>query len=165
MVFVADALHAQTIHTQDLTRRGAVLLVRVKANQRGVFDRLWSLPWPKIPVGDRTRRITGETKRETAYLIVTLPHDQAAPIDLNLWARLEWHIENRSHWVRDLTLREDEQRARTGNGAAVFAALRNAAIGYHRTDDAPDIARATHRADRSSSDLIRAVTSTGAAMQ
>lgn len=43
-IFVADALHAQTIHTQDLTARDAALLVQVKANQRGLFQRLRSLP-------------------------------------------------------------------------------------------------------------------------
>lgn len=202
-IFVADARHPQTLHTQDLTVRDAALLVQVKANQRGLFRRLRSLPWPKIPVGDRTRdrghgrretrtgkavtvavpgglgfphaaqavRITrtrreaNETTRATADLIVTLPHDQASPVDLNAWARLEWPIENRSHWVRDMTLREDEQPARTGNGPAVFTALRNAAIGYHRTHGAPDIARATRRAGRHSSDLIHAMTSTGATTQ
>lgn len=216
VVFVADALHAQTIHATDLTERKAALYVRVKGNQPTVFQRLRSLPWPQIPVGDRTRdrghgrretrtcktvtvtlpgglgfphadqavRIlrtrrvrdtptktdastptTFKTKRETAYLIVTLPHEQASPVDLNLWARLEWFIENKSHWVRDMTLREDEQRARTGNGPAVFAALRNTSIGYHRSNGAANIARATRGANRHSTNLVHTVTSTGATTQ
>lgn len=45
VVFVADALHAQTTHTQDLTARGAALLVTVKANQRALLARLRALPW------------------------------------------------------------------------------------------------------------------------
>jgi predicted transposase YbfD/YdcC len=197
-VFVADALHAQTMHATDLTARGAALFVTVKTNQRSLHQRLRALPWPAVPVGDRTRdrghgrretrtvtvvtvatpgglgfphaaqavritrtrRTSSKTTRETAYLIVTLPAGHARPAELNTWARLEWHIENKLHWVRDMTLREDEQRATTGNGPAVFAALRNTAIGYHHTNGATNIARATRRADRRSSDLIRAVTST-----
>jgi predicted transposase YbfD/YdcC len=202
-VFVADALHAQTIHAIDLTARGAALLVTVKANQRGLHQRLRALPWPAVPVGDRTRdrghgrretrtlkvvtvatpgglgfphaaqavRITrtrrthGKTTRESAYLIVTLPAGHARPAELNIWARLEWHIENKLHWVRDMTLREDEQRATTGNGPAVFAALRNTAIGYHHTTGATNIARAVRRAGRHTSDLIHAATSTGTTTQ
>ena len=38
-IFVADARHPQTLHTQDLTARDAALLVQVKANQRGLFRR------------------------------------------------------------------------------------------------------------------------------
>lgn len=203
VAFVADALHAQTTHTQDLTARGAALLVTVKANQRALLARLRALPWPDVPVGDRTRhrghgrretrtlkavtvatptglgfphaaqavRITrtrrqaGRTTRETAYPIVTLPAEHARPEQLNGWARLEWHIENRLHWVRDMTLREDEQRATTSNGPAVFAVLRNTAIGYHRSTNEPNIARAIRRAARRTSDLIRAVTSTGTTTQ
>lgn len=202
-VFVADALHAQSIHAADLTARGAALLVTVKANQRGLHQRLRALPWPAVPAADRTRdrghgrretrtckvvtvatpdglgfahaaqairitrtrRTSSKTTRETAYLIVTLPAGGARPAELNTWARLEWHIENKLHWVRDVTLREDEQRATTGNGPAVFAALRNTAIGYHHTTGATNIARALRRSGRHSSDLIHAVTSTGTTMQ
>jgi predicted transposase YbfD/YdcC len=107
----------------------------------------------------RTRTIKGKTARETAYLIVTLPAQQAQPPDLHTWARLEWHIENRLHWIRDVTLREDAHQARTGNGPAVAAVLRNTAIGYHRTNGQTNIARATRHADRRPHDLITAVTS------
>jgi hypothetical protein len=74
-VFVADALHAQKIHTVDLTGRGAALLVRAKANQPTLFDRLRSLPWAAAPVGDRTRD-HGHGRDETRTckaLTVTLP--------------------------------------------------------------------------------------------
>ncbi|WP_243707186.1 hypothetical protein [Micromonospora sp. KC606] len=57
--------------------------------------------------------------------------------------------------MRDVTFREDLHQARTGNGPAVIATLRNTAIGWHRTAGATNIARATRR----SHDLITAVTS------
>jgi hypothetical protein len=63
------------------------------------------------------------------------------------------------HWVRDMTLGEDAHQARTGNGPAVAAVLRNTAIGYHRSNGEPNIARATRRANRRPHDLINAVTS------
>ncbi|MEU6020862.1 ISAs1 family transposase [Micromonospora sp. NPDC047134] len=77
----------------------------------------------------RTRTIKGKTSRETAYLTVSLPAGQAQPADLGTWARSEWHIEDRLHHVRDTTFREDAHQARAGNGPAIFATLRNTAIG------------------------------------
>lgn len=96
----------------------------------------------------RTRTTGGKTTRETAYLIATLPADTAQPDQLGDWARREWHIENRLHWVRDVTLAEDAHQARTGNGPAVAAVLRNTAIGYHRSNGETNIARATRRVNR-----------------
>jgi predicted transposase YbfD/YdcC len=106
----------------------------------------------------RTRTIKGKTTRETAYLVVSLPAEHAQPVDLGTWARREWHIENRVHYIRDVTLGEDAHQARTGNGPAVFATLRNTAIGFHRSNGETNIARATRRANRRSNELIEAVT-------
>jgi hypothetical protein len=47
-----------------------------------------------------------------------------------------------------VTLDEDAHQARTGTGPAVAAVLRNTAIGYHRSNGEPNIARATRRANR-----------------
>ncbi|MGI5185510.1 ISAs1 family transposase [Dactylosporangium sp. CA-152071] len=107
----------------------------------------------------RTRTTNGKTSRETAYLTISLAAGHAQPRDLQDWIRRHWHIENRVHHVRDVTFREDLHQARTGTGPAVIATLRNTAIGYHRTNDAPNIARATRHANRRSHDLINAVTS------
>jgi len=106
----------------------------------------------------RTRTIKGKTTREMAYLTVSLPAAKAQPADLGTWARSEWHIENRLHYVRDGTFREDAHKARTGSGPAVFATLRNTAIGYHHIDGATNIAEATRRANHRPHDLIDAVT-------
>jgi predicted transposase YbfD/YdcC len=108
----------------------------------------------------RTRTTNAKTTRETAYLVITLPAADAQPVELNQWARRHWHIENRLHWIRDVTFGEDAHQARTGNGPAVAAVLRNTAIGYHRGNGETNIARATRRANRRPNDLIDAVTST-----
>jgi predicted transposase YbfD/YdcC len=112
----------------------------------------------------RTRTIKGKTTRETAYLTISLPAGQAQPADLGTWARSEWHIENRLHHVRDGTFREDAHQARTGHGPAVFATLRNTAIGYHHTNGATNIAEATREAAYRPHDLIDAVTTGKPAM-
>src|SRR5439155_18119016 len=51
----------------------------------------------------RTRTIKGKTSRETAYLVVSLPAEYAQPDQLQDWARLAWHIENRRHGGRCAT--------------------------------------------------------------
>lgn len=197
LVFVADALHTQISHANEVAERGGHLLIPVKANQPTLHTQLKTLPWAQIPIGNqrrdrghgrretrtvkavtvgtpggiafphaqqavritRTRTSGGKTSRETAYLTVSLPADQAQPTDLQDWARREWLIENTVHHVRDVTFREDLHQARTGTGPAVIATLRNTAIGYHRTNGETNIARATRRANRRPHDLITAVTS------
>ena len=75
------------------------------------------------------------------------------------WIRREWLIENQVHHTRDVTFREDSHQARTGNGPAIMATLRNTAIGFHRISGETNIARATRRANRRPHDLVTAVTS------
>src|SRR5262249_11936040 len=53
---------------------------------------------------------TGEVRRETAYAITSLGPEQASPVELiKLW-REHWHIENKLHWVRDVTFDEDHSQ-------------------------------------------------------
>jgi hypothetical protein len=42
--------------------------------------------------------------------------------------RGHWGIENSSHYVRDVTFREDRSRLRSGQGPQIMAAFRNLAI-------------------------------------
>ena len=51
-------------------------------------------------------------------------------------------MENREHYVRDNTFREDAQKARTGNMPANLAALRNLVIGTFRKAGFANIAHA-----------------------
>jgi predicted transposase YbfD/YdcC len=64
VLFIADALHTQTGHADEVTARQAHLLVQVKANQPTLFKQLKRLPWAQIPVGHRTRE-RGHGRRET----------------------------------------------------------------------------------------------------
>jgi predicted transposase YbfD/YdcC len=89
-----------------------------------------------------TKKRTGETRSERAYAITSLRPDQLTARDLlTLW-REHWSIENRLHWVRDVTFDEDRSTVRAGAIPRVLAAFRNTAIGVHRLSGATNIAAA-----------------------
>jgi predicted transposase YbfD/YdcC len=88
---------------------------------------------------------TGEIRNETAYALTSLPPERATAQQLlRLW-RQHWHIENKVHYVRDVTYGEDDSTVRTGSGPHVLAALRNTAITLLRRAGATNIAAACRR--------------------
>lgn len=106
--------------------------------------------WPGLQqVLKMERRITNkrtqEERREVAYAITSLSGQRASAGELlKLW-REHWHIENKLHWVRDVTYKEDLSQVRTGHIPQVMAALRNAVISLMRTLGASNIAAACRR--------------------
>jgi predicted transposase YbfD/YdcC len=101
----------------------------------------------------RRRRRLDQPKRfttETVYAITDLRVHQAKPAQLAAWIRGHWSIENKTHWVRDVTYDEDRSQIRTGTGPQVMAALRNAAIGALRAAGITNIAAATRHHARDS---------------
>jgi predicted transposase YbfD/YdcC len=103
--------------------------------------------WPGSAQVMRIRRDTGPTHghwatKEIAYAITSLPGGLAGPRHLATHARLHWSVENRGHYVRDVTFREDAQKARTGNMPASLAAIRNLVIGAFRKAGYANIAHA-----------------------
>ncbi|MER6596631.1 ISAs1 family transposase [Micromonospora purpureochromogenes] len=101
----------------------------------------------------RRRRRLDQPKRfttETVYAITDLHVHQAKPAQLAAWIRSHWSIENKIHWVRDVTYDEDRSQIRTGTGPEVMAALRNAAIGAIRLTGATNIAAANRHHARDS---------------
>jgi predicted transposase YbfD/YdcC len=76
----------------------------------------------------RERTEKGKTTREVVYGITSLKPAQANAARLLGLVREHWRIENRLHYVRDVTLGEDACRVRKGSAPQVLAALRNAAV-------------------------------------
>jgi len=75
---------------------------------------------------------TGLVIRMLHYAITSLTSQAASPERLwRLWHE-HWHIENKSHWVRDVVFGEDASRARTGALAEALALLRAAVISRFR---------------------------------
>lgn len=100
-------------------------------------------------------RVT-RTGTETVYLIITMPARQAPPEHIAVYTRNHWSIENRVHWVRDLTLREDSSQVRTGSRPRILATLRNLNMGLVRQAGLGEIA-ATIRAAGHDNDLLLAL--------
>lgn len=82
------------------------------------------------------------TRTETVYGVTSLRPTQASPARLLALVRAHWTIENRLHWVRDVTFDEDRSQVRRGAGPQVMATLRNLAISLLRLAGAPLIAPA-----------------------
>jgi predicted transposase YbfD/YdcC len=69
--------------------------------------------------------LDGKPSSSAAVLGVTsLAAAQAGPERLASFIRGEWSIENRDHYVRDVTLGEDRCRARTGSLPSALAVMR-----------------------------------------
>lgn len=91
------------------------------------------------------KKRTGEMREETVYGLTSLPCAQAGPKQLLSLLRNHWHIENKSHWVRDVVFEEDRSQVRCGNIPQVMAALRNTVIGLLRLNGKHQIAATLRR--------------------
>lgn len=90
----------------------------------------------------RTNRRTGEVQRETTYGITSLSRQRGTAPRVLAAVRQHWVIENKAHYVRDVTFGEDHSQVRVGSTPQVLAAVRNAAITLMRSNGADNIARA-----------------------
>jgi predicted transposase YbfD/YdcC len=116
---------AQTIER----RRGRTEVRTIKVSSE--MNAYLAASWPFVSqVAQLTRTVTkaGQITSEVVYLITTLSTSQANPERLLELNRGHWSIENRTHYVRDVTFGEDRSRLRTGNAPQILAALRNLAI-------------------------------------
>src|SRR6266581_9727470 len=89
------------------------------------------------------RRTVTKKGKKTVEVVYLITSDRAAgPAALAAWVRGHWHIENKLHWVRDVTYQEDKSLVRTGNAPRVMASLRSLAISLLRLDGQTNIAAA-----------------------
>jgi predicted transposase YbfD/YdcC len=86
----------------------------------------------KRPKG--SRRYTKQTVHSAVAVlgVTSLSAREAAPEHVAGYVRGHWAIENKIHWVRDVTFREDASQVRTAPRFRVMATLRNLAIGLIR---------------------------------
>jgi predicted transposase YbfD/YdcC len=82
------------------------------------------------------------TDKEIVFGITSLPTDLAGPEHLNFHERQHWCVENRLHWVRDVTFREDSSQLKTGTAPRALASFRNLGINTFRLDCRANIAHA-----------------------
>lgn len=91
---------------------------------------------------ERRRELKGKTEVKVSYAISSLLPTSADAQRLLRLRREYWGIENRLHWVRDVTWDEDRCQVRTGAAPQVMVACRNLAIGLLRRSGVSNVAAA-----------------------
>ena len=108
-------------------------------------------PHAQLAVQIVRRRRPATSRRwhsETVYAVTDLSWQQIRADQLAEAIREHWHVENRLHWIRDVTFAEDLSQIRTGHGPANMATLRNLALSRHRIAGATNIAAACRHVGR-----------------
>ncbi|WP_425954626.1 ISAs1 family transposase [Xylanimonas sp. McL0601] len=108
----------------------------------------------------RTVTKAGKKTVEVVYVITSADAAAADPATLAAWVQGHWTVENRLHWVRDVTFDEDRSQSAVGACPQVMAAIRNTVIAVLRRNAWTSIARAlrhhTHDLDRPVHTLLTA---------
>ena len=94
-------------------------------------------------------------EHEVVFGVTSLAPAQADPARLVALNRHHWGIENKLHYVRDVTFDEDRSRVRKHAGPHVMASLRNLAISLLRMAGAENIAAALRACGRKDTRALR----------
>jgi len=102
-------------------------------------------PWPHVRQlwrmeRHRIVRRTGEVSHEVTFGITSLAPEHADATHMLSLIRAYWATENRSHYVRDVTHREDHAQIRTGAAPQAIAICRNLVLALIRRVGASNIA-------------------------
>ena len=79
---------------------------------------------------------------EVTYAITSRGPERADARTLLGYLRGHWGIENKVHWVRDMTFDEDRSQVRTGAAPQVMAACRNLVLALLRRSGTTNVAQA-----------------------
>lgn len=125
-------------HTTRNTERGRRITRTIK-----VADVPAWIDFPDAAQVSQLRRTVtdnGAITVEVDYLITSANHTTAPLKRPAAWVQGRWSIENRLHWVQDVTFAEDGSGIRTGQAPRVMATCRNLVIGMLRTTGWDNIA-------------------------
>jgi len=105
------------------------------------------LTWPGVAQVARRRceRVvvkTGKRSEEVSYGITSLAPSEARAAQVEALWRGHWTIENRKHYVRDVTMGEDRNQMHSGDAPRVLATLRSGLIDLWRSVGWSNIAEA-----------------------
>jgi predicted transposase YbfD/YdcC len=89
-----------------------------------------------------TDTASGKNSAIAVLGITSCDTTQADAPQIAAHTRNHWHIENKLHYVRDVTYHEDASQVRTHNGPRIMASLRNLAISILRLTGKTNIAAA-----------------------
>jgi len=120
------------------TRKTRSIMTTISLTKSLDLDDLQSQGWCDLAlVGKLHRQGTRTTKRaktnidETIYFITS--REGLTPEQAYSFLRNHWHIENKLHWQKDITWKEDRQRARVGHTPSILSYLRSFALQCIRT--------------------------------
>jgi hypothetical protein len=119
--------HAQT--TEKAHGRVDLRSIRVSSELTSYSD------WPGLEQVFEIRRCwqsKGVCKEAVRYGVTSLPATIAIPERVLALKRGHWGIENCLHYVKDVTMGEDQSTIHKDNGPKIMAALRNTAISLLR---------------------------------
>jgi len=138
--WAAMPVHAQTVD------KGHGRIETRKIQLRDALDGYLKFPHARVVfrLERETCKLDGSLRRHEVVYGLTSRRgtDATAAVALLALVRGHWIVENRLHWVRDVTFDEDRSQVRKGNGPRVMATLRNLAISLLRLAGAPCIAKA-----------------------
>jgi predicted transposase YbfD/YdcC len=129
---VSDSCTVEKGHGRIETRRCEVF-------EKGLivdFENRWKNLTTVIKITS-TRELPGKTETQERFYISSLNINN----DFNSLIRSHWGIENKLHWVLDMTFREDEQRKRANHAAANFAIVRKIALNLLKKDSGKESLR------------------------
>ncbi len=136
--FFEEPNHAPGWHIPPLPQ--AVAVETCKQSGRVETRRLTAIPdehnylqWPGAKTVFRLERHVfrsqkGDERSQVVFGITSLPFTPELAKDLLNWTRQHWGIENKLHYRRDVTLREDATRMQQTHQAQVVATLNNFVI-------------------------------------
>jgi predicted transposase YbfD/YdcC len=106
------------------------------------------IDWPHVEQVACIRRNTDTVagawiRKEYAWLVTSGESPKVTAETVHEYIRGHWGIENKSHYPRDVTWREDAQQIYTGSSPQVLATLRNLALGLLRLNGFNKIKEAT----------------------
>lgn len=125
-----DAFHGLTCQQDEQTDHGHGR-IEVRRCTQITIDPKWltkGAQWVGLKTVveiESERHIEGKVSNETRYYISS--HEVNAPYAAKI-IRGHWEVENKLHWVLDVTFKEDESRIRRGHGAEVMNAMRKIAL-------------------------------------
>jgi predicted transposase YbfD/YdcC len=137
------SIHGNRIEERVLRASTALVGCYSGCGSGGGGEELWAGLGQVLRI-ERTikNKRTKRTTFEVAYAITSLSPERGTPAQLLRAWRAHWHIENKLHWVRDVTFDEDRSTVHAGHIPQVMAALRNLAISLLRLLGATNIAKA-----------------------
>jgi predicted transposase YbfD/YdcC len=120
----------RTIQVMDAPEQVRVLFPH--ARQVFLIERYVTRKVRKRKKNSRKYKTVTVRSAVAALCITSLSAREAGPEHLAGYVRGHWSIENKIHWVRDVTYREDSSQVRTGSTPRIMVTLRNLAIGLIR---------------------------------